>query len=189
MTAPKVTPAEPIKRYRVLVFKGGDEIQAYEHPEGSFVLYRDHAAYAAHVAAPLEAEIACLKDELQRIDNTLARRPAVVGLDRDVAIERACSMAGRAESAEQGKAEALALTAQTLENAKAQGLALVLTSADAYDFKNVRAEAAEAENTALKARIVELEKALHEIVDTLSPDDFAHWTQMARAALAGKGGQ
>jgi hypothetical protein len=52
-----------------------------------------------------------------------------------------------------------------------------------------RAEAAEAENTALKARIVELEKALHEIVDTLSPDDFAHWTQMARAALAGKGGQ
>jgi len=61
MTAPKVTPAEPIKRYRVLVFKGGDEIQAYEHPEGSFVLYHDHAAYAAHIAAPLEAENTTLK--------------------------------------------------------------------------------------------------------------------------------
>jgi len=71
MTAPKVTPAEPIKRYRVLVFKGGDEIQAYEHPEGSFVLYHDHAAYAAHIAAPLEAENTTLKARVVELEAAL----------------------------------------------------------------------------------------------------------------------
>ena len=27
-------------------------------------------------------------------------------------------------------------------------------------------------------------KALHEIVDTLSPDDYAHWVAVARAAIS-----
>jgi hypothetical protein len=35
-------PKAKIKRYRVMVIEPLKEVQAYEHPEGAFVLYSDH---------------------------------------------------------------------------------------------------------------------------------------------------
>ena len=58
-------------------------------------------AYADAAIAELEAEKAVATDEVRAIDATLARRPALADItDRLAKIERACSMAGRAEQAE-----------------------------------------------------------------------------------------
>lgn len=55
-----------------------------------------------------EAELAAAVGEVQAIDATLARRPALADIsDRLAQIERACSMAGRAEQAEAEATDAI----------------------------------------------------------------------------------
>ena len=134
-------------------------------------------ALAAHVAAPLEAEIAALKLELKKWAQVERLDPAgcITGLTK------------RAEAAE---AENTALKACVAAWEQWRDLEKVR---NATALAGVRAE-----NTALKARVVELEKALQDIGKlTCSCSDRwkpgIHYSYcapaMARAVLAGKGSQ
>jgi len=79
----------------------------------------------------------------------------------------------RAIAAERGKSEALALMSDMIEDAKKQGFVLVQSAVpNHYDWRNVRAETAE-------ARI--FEAVIHEIHTGRTAFNFSHVPEVVRA--------
>jgi hypothetical protein len=106
----------------------------------------------------LLSELERVERELAAIDAVLDRRPALADLkERYAKVERACSMAGRADKAERerdealaGKEEALHLASDQIKAAKESGFDLVQIGVNEFEWRNVRAESAEAENARLR---------------------------------------
>jgi hypothetical protein len=170
MTDPKVTPPMSAKEW----------YNANLHKHVTWVSMLE--AFAAYFAAPLEAEITVLKGNLDLAASVVEQLQLEVG---ELKLWK--------HNHEARKRNANLITAEAENTALKACVVAWEQWRDLEKVRNastvLRAVTAETENVNLKARVEVLETALHEIVDTLSPDDFAHWTQMARAALAGKGGQ
>lgn len=114
-------------------------------------------AYAAHRTATLRQQLAAKDIEWQE--------------KWHAAVETGIRNTDRAEL---GKQEALALTKQTLDAARSQGFELVcsgIINGEAfYDFKNLRAEKAEAETRNLTERVQEIGKAAQKALLLLVTD-------------------